>query len=223
MEDMTVPARSRATAVALKAVPNIVVAAVIPAVGFIVGKHLWGLAGAIIVVLVWNGGCQLIRRLAGRAFSVLLVISLAELVLRSVLSLVLGSAQVFFVIPSVITAVTGAVFVATAFTSRPLLAGVMFDLVPASVLDRTDRRMMALLAKASMLYGAEQMLIAAISILMAVNLPATTYAAVHPPVSWAVLGVTVTTAGVLLRRQLRALLPKNRPSVDLRRLAPLPV
>ena len=205
--------RRAAARVAAKAVPNLVIAAVVPAVCFLLGRRLWGLDGAIGLALVWNGVCQAGRRFLGKPFSGLLVIGSIGLVLRASVALALNSAQVFFIAPAIVTAITGAVYVASGFKSSRLLALVVADLVPDSSLDVTDARMARLLRMGSVLYGAEQLLVALVSIVMVINLSTTAYVAVHPLVSWAVLGLVIAAAVPFFQQELRRV-------ADLRRLAP---
>jgi hypothetical protein len=203
-----VPWRSRvdqraALALAAKALPNLLVAGVVPAVCFLAGRRLWGLAGAICLAMAWNGGCQVVRRLLAKPLSGLLIIGLLELVLRASVALVLKSTQAFFVAPAVVTAVTGVVYMASGFTRTPLVGKVLNDLVPESVLDVNDPCVAVLLRKGSLLYGAEQLLVAMVSLVMVVNLSTTVYVAVHSLVSWVLLGLMAAVAAPFFLGEVR--------------------
>ena len=119
------------------------------------------------------------------------------------MAIALSSTEVFFIAPAIITAITGAVYVASGFKSSRLLALVVADLVPDSTLDVTDARVACLLRMGSVLYGAEQLLIALVSIVMVINLSTTAYVAMHPLVSWAVLGLVIAAAVPFLRQELK--------------------
>jgi hypothetical protein len=199
--------------VAAKALPNLVIVAVVPAVCFLVGRRLWGLSGAIALTLVWNGSCQALRRLLGKPLSGLLIIGSVGLVLRASAALVLNSARVFFIVPAIVTAITGAVYVASGCRSSRLMALVAADVMPESVLDVTDARVARLLRAGSVLYGAEQVLIAAVSIVMVTNLSTTAYVAVHPLVSWAVLGLVIAVAIPFFQQELRQVASAHRPAL----------
>ena len=210
MEGVTSLAENRgergrvAAKVAATAVPSLILGAVVPALCFLVGRRVWGLGGAICLALVWNGCCQAGRRLRGKPLSGLLIIGLLELGLRGSVALALNSAKLFFVVPAIVTAVSGGVFVVCGLTSTPLISAVVADLVPDSVLDVIDPRVTVLLRKVSVLYGAEQVLVAIVSIAMAMNLSTATYVTIHVVVSWAVLGIVIAAAAPFLGGELRA-------------------
>lgn len=191
--------RGRIAAVAARAVPGLLVAAVGPAVCFIVGRHLWGLAGAVGLALSWNVVAQAARLLAGQPWSGILLLNLVGLVLRGSLALGLNSARMFFIAPAVVTAISGVVYAGSAFTSTPLAARMLSEIVPESVIDPAALRWRSLLRRGSIIYGGEQVLVALVSILLVVRVAPTTYAAVHPVVSWAVLMIVMAGAAPLLR------------------------
>ncbi len=205
--------RRAAARVAAKALPNLVIAAIVPAVCFLVGRRLWGLGGAIALALVWNGSCQAVRRLSGKPLSGLLLVGSIGLVVRASVALALNSTRLFFIVPAVVTAITGAVYVASGSRSNRLMALVTAELMPDSVLDVTDARVARLLRAGSMLYGAEQLLIAAVSIVMVINLSTTAYVAVHPLVSWAVLVLVIAVAIPFFQRELRQVVSIHRPAL----------
>ena len=176
-----------------------------PAVCFLAGRRLWGLAGGICLALAWNGGGQVVRRLLGKPVSGLLIIGLVELVLRASVALALKSTQAFFIAPAIVTAVTGVVYIGSGFTSTPLVGKVLADLVPESMLDVNDPGLAVLLRKGSLLYGAEQLLIAVVSLVMIVNLSTTVYVAVHSLVSWVVLGLMAAVVTPFLLGEVRGL------------------
>ena len=60
------------------------------------------------------------------------------LLARGAVALVLNSAQWFFIAPAVVTAIGGCVFIGSALLSKPLVAPVVNELIPNSVLDLSD-------------------------------------------------------------------------------------
>ena len=190
--------------IAANAGPHLFIAAVIPSLAFIVGRHLWGLGGAIGLALGWNATCQITRRFRGCEWSGLLVLGSISLLLRAAVALALHSAQVFFLAPALVTLVMGAIYVATAFSATPLLSRVAGDLIPTSVLDTKDPRVAMLLRVSSVIYGVEQSLAALVSIFMVVNMSTTAYVAVHELVSCAVLGLVAAITVPFLIGPVRA-------------------
>jgi len=201
---MSTSSGSTAWRIMAKAGPHLLIAAVIPTVCFIVGRHLWGLSGAIGLALAWNATCQMTRRLRGNDWSGLLVMGSISLTLRAAGALAMHSAQVFFLAPAVVTAVMGTIYVGSAFSATPLLSRIVDDLVPTSVLDTRDPRIWTLLRVSSVIYGVEQVLAALISIFMVVHLSTTTYVAVHELVSCAILGLVAAITVPFFIRPVRA-------------------
>jgi hypothetical protein len=198
---------------AARAVPGLILGAAVPAVCFLLGQHVWGLIGAIGLTLAWSSLYQVIRWLCGQSLSVLVLLGLAELGLRTAVALALHSAQLFFIAPAIITAVTAAVFVASALKSKPLLARVVGELVPPSVLDPHDPRVTRMLNRVSVLYGAEQFVIAVISVAMILNMSTSEYVAMHTVVSWLVLGLATVAIGPFFRAELQAIIRSQRPAL----------
>jgi hypothetical protein len=193
----------------LRAVPNLALGAVAPAVCFLVGRHLWGLAGAIGLAMGWAVGCQGIRWLGGRRVSGLLLVCLIEMVVRASVALLFRSATLYFVAPIVFTALTSLVWLGCPQTSKKLITLVVHDGLPDSVVDVTDVRLVPLLRRISIAYGVEQLVVALVSLIMIVKLPVTDYVAVHAAVSWLVLGIGVVVSIPFLRGDVRAALGRR--------------
>jgi intracellular septation protein A len=191
------------TSILTKAIPGLILGAAIPAVCFLVGRRVWGLMGAICLALAWNGSCQAARWLRGRPLSGLLLIGLIGLVLRGSVAVALHSARIFFIAPAVVTGICGLLYVGSGLMGRPLITPVVVELVPDSVLNVCDPQVARLLQRISVMYGAEQVVVALLSVVMVLNLPIATYLALHTLVSWSVLAAVVVAAGLLMREDFR--------------------
>jgi hypothetical protein len=122
----------------------------------------------------------------------------------------------FFIAPPIVTRVTGVVYIASGLTPTPRVSKVLADLVPHSVLDVNDPGLAALLREGSLLDGAEQPLIAVVSLIMIVNLSITVYVAVHSLVSWVVLALMAAIVTPFLLGEVGAVDMRSwRPPVDL--------
>ena len=88
------------------------------------------------------------------------------------------------------------------------------ELVPESVLDVTDPGVARLLQRISVLYGAEQLLVAFLSVVMVMHMTTTTYLALHTVVSWLVLAVGFAAATVLLRDEVRAAVGRSASATE---------
>ena len=138
----------------------------------------------------------------GQALSAVLLLGLAGLALRSSLAVAFHSARMYFLAPTVFTAGTGVTYIASAFTSTPLVSRIVGEFVPDSVLAGHEHILGGLLRKGTLFYGIEQLLTAAISVGMLLELSTTAYAAIHPIVSWLVLAGCALLALPLFRKEL---------------------
>ena len=177
-----------------RAVPNLLISAVGPAVCFIEGRHLWGLVGGVVLALAWNGVAQAGRILRGQPWSGILLVGLIGLVMRGSLALALHSARMYFVAPAVVTAITGAAYVMSVFTPMPLVTRMFAELVPPSVVDPGHPRWRRILRRGTVFYGMEQIGVSVLSLFMVVRMSPSMYAAVHPVISSAVFALAAAAA-----------------------------
>ncbi len=192
--------------VGAKAVPGMILGGIIPGVCFLFGHHEWGLAGGVILVVLWSLAYQAARWVKTRSISGLVLLYLMVLGLRGATALVFHSASMFFITPSIMTAIGGCVFIASAFLAKPLVSPIINELVPKSVLDCRDPRVRSVMVKISLLYGVEQLITAAVLIFMVENLSTTVYVTTHGAVSWFIMGLMILVAIPLVWKELRTLI-----------------
>jgi hypothetical protein len=172
-----------------------------PAACFLLGCRIWGLAAAVALTAGWNCSWQAVRWFQRRPFSGLLLVGLLELGLRTTIGLALHSARLFFLAPAVATAATGLVYIASSRHPRPLLVVVLADLLPSALIDLSHPRTQRMIRAVSILYGAEQIFVAAISILMVLTLSTPEYVAAHLIVSWSIFAGALMAAVIVFRRE----------------------
>lgn len=199
--------RRVARLIAPKALGNLIVGGVVPSVLFLAGRRTAGLAAAVALTAGWNCSWQALRWLKRKPLSGLLMLGMLELGLRTTVGLTLHSARLFFLAPAVATAITGAVYIVSSARSRPLLAMVVADLVPTPLVDLSHPAARDVIRRLSILYGAEQILVATISVLMILDLTTTQYVAAHMIVSWSVGAVVLLGGVAAFRRELTELVP----------------
>jgi hypothetical protein len=193
--------------------PHVLEATIGPSVCFLMGRALWGLTGALALAMAWTGTCLGIRALRGRRPSTLLLIGATTLVLRSAVSFATRSASAFFLAPALVTAAMGMVYVASAFTSRPLLTRVVGDLIPPSRINLSDPRMLRICRAASVVWGAEQTISAVVSMILLFNVSTTNYVTMHDLVSWLTLAIVIGAILPFFWSDLKQV-PWQRPAED---------
>ena len=185
--------------------PHVIEGIVGPSAAFLAGHAAWGLGGALILAFVWTGSCLGLRIVRHGTPSGLLIIASVSLVLRTSIALVAHSPTAFFLGPDIITAVLGLAFVASAFTSKPLVARVAHDFVPARMLDLADPRAARLCRIASVLWGVEQLTTAAVTAALVFRFSPTKFVALHEPISLGVFVVFMAAALPFVWSDLRLL------------------
>ncbi len=176
-------------------VPHVLEGIIGPSAAFLAGHAMWGLWGALTAASVWTGGCLAVRIARHGRASALLVIASVSLVLRTSVAVVVHSSKAFCLGPDVVTAGLGVVFLVSAFTARPLAARVLGDLLPARMIDLSDPGAARLCRIGSALWGAEQLITAAVSTILVFNFSPTQFVTLHEPIS---MGVFVIVMGAAL-------------------------
>lgn len=193
--NIPVPVLSKVLSIIRHAGPRLLEATFGPSACFLTGRALWGLNGALGLALGWTGACMILRAARGRRSSGLLIIGTITLVLRVAVALALRSESAYLLAPTLVTAVIGAVYVASALVGAPLLGRFVGDLVPTAWVDAGDAHLSRLCRIATLVWGAEQILSAAVSLVMISKLSVASYLMVHTVVSWLTLAVV---AGAVL-------------------------
>jgi hypothetical protein len=185
--------------------PRVIEGIVGPSAAFLTGRAVWGLGGALILAFAWTGGCLAWRIARHGAASGLLIIASVSLVLRTAVAVLFHSSTAFFLGPDIVTAGLGAAFLASAFTSKPLVARVAADFVPPRMLDLSDPRATRLCRVGSALWGAEQIITAAVTCLLVFRFSPTQFVTLHEPISIGVFMIVVGAALPFFSSDLRAL------------------
>ncbi len=187
-----------------RALPQIAEAILIPLGLFYAGLSVLGPKGAICTALAWNI-VALLRRLCRRErLPGVLLLGTVGLTARSVVALVSSSSLfVYFLQPSLGTALLGGAFLLSVPLGCPLAEKLAHDFVPlpASFFKRPKVRQ--LFVRISLLWALVSLTNAAGTLALLLDVPITTFLAARTGLSWA-----LTIAGVVLsswwfRRSLR--------------------
>jgi len=163
---------------ARRSFPQILEAMLVPLVLFYAALWALGPTGAICAALAWNY-LALLRRIwrRERLPGVLLIATLG-LTARSVLALASGNSLfVYFLQPSLATALLGGAFLLSVPLGRPLAEKLAHDFVPLPAWFVTRPRVHKLFVRISLLWALVSLANAAGTIALLVNVPITTYLA----------------------------------------------
>jgi len=179
---------------AKRAAPQVIEATLVPLALFYAALSVLGPKGAIWTALGWNYLALVRRAVRREGVPGLLVIATAGLTARSLVALVSGNSLfVYFLQPSLGTALVGGAFLLSVPMGRPLAQKLAHDFVPlpASFLKRPKVRQ--LFVRISLLWALVSLANAAGAIALLINVPVTTYLAAKTGLSW---GLTLGAIGL---------------------------
>lgn len=190
-------------AVLARAVPNLVEAKLVPLVLFLCCYRLWGVGAALVAALAWSVAALARRIVLGRRVSGLVVLGLVGLVGKTVVALASGSLALYFLQPTLTTALVGAAFVVSVAAGRPLAERLVHDLWPIEEEWASHALLRRFFNRLSVLWAITSLVNAALTVWLLYTQPLTTFVMIKSvlgPLS--ALGAIVPAA-FLLRRALR--------------------
>jgi hypothetical protein len=120
----------RLRTLARHALPNLLEGSLVPVALFLVMLQVLGLQGAMIAALAWSYGAILRRVVTRQRMPGLLVIGAVTLTARSVLAFATGSSVVYFLQPTLGTALVAGAFLLSVPLGRPLAQRLATDFCP---------------------------------------------------------------------------------------------
>ncbi|HEX6231093.1 MAG TPA: VC0807 family protein [Actinomycetota bacterium] len=193
----------RLTTLARHAIPHVLEGTVVPAILFYGALRLVGPGGALAAALLWSYAAVLRRVVLRRRIPGLLLLGTFALTVRTVTAAVTGSMFVYFLQPTIGTVATAAAFLASVPTGRPLaerLAQDFLPLPPSLVSHPVARR---LFVRISVLWAFVLTANAAVTIVLLVTEPLTTFVIARSLFALVLMGGAVAASTVWFRRTLR--------------------
>jgi len=124
------PAPPHLRAILTRVATSLATAVVVPAALFATTVVVFGVTTAMLTALVWMVGATLWRRATRRPVSVLLLLTLGMLTVKTCVALVTGNTFIYFVQPVFVDATVAAVFLASLWSARPIVARLAPDFYP---------------------------------------------------------------------------------------------
>jgi hypothetical protein len=144
--------------------PRFVESTLIPLVLFLGGLRLLGVWGAMTAGLLWVYSVIAVRLAIGRRVPGILVIGALTLTARTVLALVSGSVLVYFLQPSLATALVAFAFLASVPLNRPLAGRLAADFCPLPREVHANAHVRRFFSQISLLWAAAQMANSALTV-----------------------------------------------------------
>ena len=192
---------------AIGAVPRLVEGVLAPTAIFLVLLHFFGVPAAIVGGFLWSASVIVIRRMLGRRIPALVMVGVGVLFLRTVLSLATGSSFLYFLQPTLGTAVAGIVILSSAVLGQPVVLRIARDFCPLPEDTMSDVHLRRFFLGISLLWGVTQLINAGVTLWLLVSQSVGTYVVARTAMSWgltaAVIGVTVGWFMLMSRRRQR--------------------
>ncbi|MEX2100506.1 MAG: VC0807 family protein [Acidimicrobiia bacterium] len=190
---------------AVRALPRLVEGVLAPTALFLLLLNLFGVGTAIVGGFIWSMSVIVIRRALGRRIPTLVLVGLGFLLVRTVLSLATGSSFLYFIQPTVGTALAGIVILGSALLGQPVVLRVAQDFCPFPNDTMKDAHLRRFFLGISLLWGISQLINAGITLWLLASQSVDTYVVARTAMSWtltaAVIGVTVAWFMQVVRRQ----------------------
>jgi len=185
--------RQVAVAVARRGGPKVLEATVIPGVLFYVSLRVSGVGLAYLTAVAWLYACVVRRCVLRHRVPGLLVIGAVGITVRTLVAIWTGSTFVYFAQPVAVTVATGCVFAASLVVGRPLIGRFAGDFWLMTPEVAANRAVLSLFRGLTALWAAVNIVTAAITLVLLVTLPVTTFVLVKQ-----VSGISVTITAIYL-------------------------
>ena len=180
-------------ALARHALPAIVEGSVIPLAIFLLAFHLLGLRGAIVAGLLWSFGNVARRSLTGRRVPGIVLLGALTVTVRAVLGLATGSAFVYFLQPTLGTALVGGLFLVSVGAGRPLALRLAGDFLPIPDGFAEHSHVRRFFGQITLLWAATQLTTAAITLWLLLTQSVETFV-----IAKSVVALSLTIAAIAL-------------------------
>jgi intracellular septation protein A len=191
--------RRAAWTLAKGAFPAVAVATLIPLVLFYTAMMLGSIVWAIGVSVAYAYGVAAYQYARRRRVSGMLLMTVFMVTVRAIASAASGQMVLYFAVPVLETAGFGLMFIATMFSSEPLIVRLVRDLVPHAADDLASRK--PLIKTLSIIWTATYLGSGATTLALLTTVPLPVYMGAHTLTGWFWTGSGVTLSIALCRRQ----------------------
>jgi len=206
----------RLRTLARHAAPHVLEGTIAPLALFLLTLHFVGVWGAVLIGLGWTYAAIARRMLTGRRVPGILVLGAVTLTARTVIAMASGSVVVYFLQPTLGTALVAGAFLLSVPLGRPLAERLARDFcpIPSKVLANTHVRRFFL--RVTLLWAGTQLANAAVTFWLLFSQSLATFLVAKTLVSWGLTGGAIVVSTIWFRRSM------TRHGILARRAAPAP-
>ncbi len=182
-------------AVVRHALPNVVMGKIVPVAVFLSFLQFAGTVGALLAALAWSFGVVFYRKATGQTVPGLIIVSTIGLLAKTVLALATGSLVVYFLQPTISTALVGFAFLFSVPMGRPLAARLANDFCPFDPETAEHPMLQLFFTRLSLLWAATSLINASVTLWLLFTQSTTTFVVIKsfmgPSFTAATLGIAV--------------------------------
>lgn len=193
----------RLRTLARHAAPHVIEGTVVPLALFLLTLHFLGVWGAVLIGLGWTYAAVARRLVMRHRVPGILLLTAATLTARTVVAMVSGSVVVYFLQPTLGTALVAAAFLLSVPLGRPLAERLARDFcpIPSGVLAHAPVRRFFL--QISLLWAFTQLANAAVTIWLLFSQSLATFLVAKTLVSWGLTGGAIVVSTLWFHRSMR--------------------
>lgn len=186
-------------AVLKHALPTVIEGKLIPLVVFLGFLKVVGVTGGLLAALAWSLAAVFYRLSTGRSVSGLLVIGTIGLAARTALAVATGSVLVYFLQPTISTALVGFAFLFSVPMGKPLAARLAHDFCPFDPETAEHPMLRLFFVRLSMLWAVTSLMNAALTLWLLLTQSLTTFVVIKSFLGPSFTTVTLVIAVVWFR------------------------
>jgi hypothetical protein len=193
----------RLRTLARHAAPHVVEGTVVPLALFLLTLHFVGVWGAVLIGLGWTYAAVARRLVMRQRVPGILLLTAATLTARTVVAMVSGSVVVYFLQPTLGTALIAGAFLLSVPLGRPLAERLARDFcpIPSGVLAHAPVRRFFL--QISLLWAFTQLANATLTVWLLFSQSLATFLVAKTLVSWGLTGSAIVISTLWFRRSMR--------------------
>jgi len=157
------------------AVPNVVEGKLLPAALFLLLLQVWGTRPAVIGALSFALAAMVVRAIRSQTISGLLWLTTVGLLARTIAALATGSVVIYFLQPTIATALVGLAFLVSVPLGRPLVEKITLDFFPLDDETRAHPQLQRFFRHVSLWWAATSMVNFSITLWMLLSASPTTF------------------------------------------------
>jgi hypothetical protein len=192
----------RLRTLARHALPHVLEGTVAPLALFMLMLHFVGVWGAVVVGLGWTYTAVARRLLTGQRVPGILVLGAVTLTARTVIAMASGSVVVYFLQPTLGTALVAGAFLLSVPLGRPLAGRLARDFCPIPTHVLANTHVQQFFLRITLLWAVTQLANAAVTLWLLLSQSLATFLLAKTLVSWGLTGTAIAVSTIWFKRSM---------------------